>query len=98
MLPLEKARAYMSANTLEGPTQVDSETLRYSTDPAGQALGYRWGFLKMRELRKRAQDNLGDRFDIRRWHEAILSQGGLPMTVLDRSLAEWEAAERGDRA
>jgi uncharacterized protein (DUF885 family) len=96
--PLKKARAYMSANTLEGPAQVDSETLRYSTDLPGQALGYRWGFLKMRELRKRAQDNLGDRFDIRRWHEAILSQGGLPMTVLDQSLAEWEATERGDRA
>ena len=95
---LEKARAYMSANTLEGPTQVDSETLRYSTDMPGQALGYRWGFLKMRELRRRAQESLGDRFDIRRWHEAILSQGGLPMTVLDRSLAEWEANERGGRS
>ena len=94
---LEKARAYMSANTLEGPTQVDSETLRYSTDMPGQALGYRWGFLKMRELRRRAQETLGDRFDIRRWHEAILSQGGLPMTVLDHSLAEWEANERGGR-
>lgn len=94
---LEKARAYMSANTLEGPTQVDSETLRYSTDLPGQALGYRWGFLKMRELRRRAQENLGERFDIRRWHEAILSQGGLPMTVLDHSLAEWEANERGGR-
>ena len=92
---LEKARAYMSANTLEGPAQVDSETLRYSTDLPGQALGYRWGFLKMRELRERARDSLGDRFDIRRWHEAILSQGGLPMTVLDSSLAEWEAQERG---
>lgn len=91
---LEKARAYMSANTLERPAQVDSETLRYSTDLPGQALGYRWGFLKMRALRKRAQDHLGARFDIRRWHEAILSQGGLPMTVLDRSLAEWEATER----
>jgi uncharacterized protein (DUF885 family) len=92
---LERARAYMSANTLEGPTQVDSETLRYSTDLPGQALGYRWGFLKMRELRRRAQQGLGGRFDIRRWHEAILSQGGLPMTVLERSLAEWETGERG---
>lgn len=90
---LEKARQYMSANTLEGPTQVASETLRYSTDLPAQALGYRWGFLKFRELRQRARDLLGARFDIRRWHEAILSQGGLPMTVLDQSLQEWEAGE-----
>jgi uncharacterized protein (DUF885 family) len=89
---LDRARAYMSANTLEGPVQVASETLRYSTDLPGQALGYRWGFLKMRELRQRARDRLGDRFDLRRWHEAVLSQGALPMTVLDRSLAEWETA------
>lgn len=95
---LEKARAYMSANTLEGPTQVASETLRYSTDLPAQALGYRWGFLKMRELRQRARDRLGARFDIRRWHEAILSQGGLPMTVLDQSLQEWEAGEEAGYA
>ena len=90
---LARAQAYMSANTLEGPVQVASETLRYSTDLPGQALGYRWGFLKMRELRQRARDRLGDRFDIRRWHDAVLSQGGLPMVVLDRSLAEWEDLE-----
>jgi uncharacterized protein (DUF885 family) len=90
---LEKGRRYMSANTLEGPTQVASETLRYSTDMPAQALGYRWGFLKFRELRQRARDRLGPRFDIRRWHEAILSQGGLPMTVLDQSLQEWETGE-----
>jgi uncharacterized protein (DUF885 family) len=90
---LDKARAYMSANTLEGPTQVASETLRYATDMPAQALGYRWGFLKFRELRQRAKDRLGARFDIRRWHEAILSQGGLPMTVLDESLSDWESEE-----
>jgi uncharacterized protein (DUF885 family) len=94
---LERARAYMSANTLEGPTQVASETLRYSTDMPAQALAYRWGFLKMRELRQRARERLGAAFDIRAWHEAILSQGGLPLTVLDQSLAEWEAGEQAGK-
>ncbi len=95
---LDQGRAFMSANTLEGPDQVASETLRYATDMPGQALAYRWGFLKMRELRQRARDRLGSRFDIRRWHEAILSQGGLPMTALDASLAEWEAEEQARNA
>jgi uncharacterized protein (DUF885 family) len=91
---LEQARAFMSANTLETPAFVASETLRYSTDIPGQALAYRWGFRKLRELRARASQRLGARFDVRRWHEAILSEGGLPLAVLDRGLAEWEEHER----
>jgi uncharacterized protein (DUF885 family) len=90
---LDRARAYMTANTLEGPAQVASETLRYATDLPGQALAYRWGFLKMRELRQRARDRLGTGFDLRRWHEAVLGQGALPMAVLDRGLSDWEAHE-----
>jgi uncharacterized protein (DUF885 family) len=90
---LEKARAFMSANTLEEPAFVEAETLRYSTDLPAQALAYRWGFLKFRDLRARSKRRLGKRFDLRRWHEAILSEGGLPMSVLDKSLSDWEASE-----
>lgn len=86
---LEQAHAYMSANTLEKPEQVTSEILRYSTDLPAQALCYRWGFLKFRELRAQAQATLGDRFDLAGFHEAILDQGALPLPVLEQSLREW---------
>lgn len=90
---LEQAHAYMSANTLEKPEQVTSEVLRYSTDMPGQALCYRWGFLKFRDLRAKAEARLGEKFDLADFHEAILDQGGLPIPVLEQSLAEW-AEER----
>lgn len=90
---LERAHAYMSANTLEKPEQVTSEILRYATDLPGQALCYRWGFLKFRELRAKAMAALGPKFDLADYHEAILDQGCLPIPVLELSLAEW-AGER----
>nr|WP_243853536.1 DUF885 domain-containing protein [Sphingopyxis panaciterrae] len=90
---LEEAHAYMSANTLEKPEQVTSDILRYATDLPGQALCYRWGCLKFRELRARAEAALGPKFDLADFHEAILDQGALPITVLEQSLDQW-AAER----
>lgn len=90
---LEQAHAYMSANTLERPEQVTSEILRYSTDLPAQALCYRWGFLKFRELRTKAQEALGAEFSLADFHEAILDQGALPIPILEQSLLEW-AAER----
>jgi len=83
---LEKARAYMAANTLESETQVAAETLRYSTDLPAQALAYRMGYLKFTELRARVAAKLGPRFDIREFHEAILGQGALPLAVLEKHL------------
>jgi len=86
---LQRAHAYMSANTLEKPEQVTSEVLRYSTDLPAQALCYRMGFLKFRALRAKAKDTLGPKFDLADFHEAILEQGCLPIPVLERSLEEW---------
>lgn len=86
---LEQAREYMLANTLESPTQVASETLRYSTDLPAQALAYRVGFLKFMELRRRAENQLGPRFQVRDFHEAILGEGALPLPVLERHLERW---------
>jgi uncharacterized protein (DUF885 family) len=90
---LDQAHAYMSANTLEKPEQVTSEVLRYSTDLPAQALCYRVGFLKFRELREKAKARLGPRFDLADFHEAILEQGSLPIPVLEQSLEAW-AEER----
>nr|WP_316640436.1 DUF885 domain-containing protein [uncultured Roseateles sp.] len=86
---LDQAHAYMSAHTLEKPEQVTSEILRYATDLPGQALCYRWGFLKFRELRAKAEAALGPRFDLASFHEAILDQGCLPLPLLEQSLKEW---------
>lgn len=86
---LEDARAYMAANTLEGPEQIASELVRYAVDLPAQALCYRLGFIKFRELRTKAEQQLGERFDLAGWHEAVLSQGTLPLDVLETSLDEW---------
>jgi len=88
--PLERARAYMRANTMESEAQIASETLRYATDMPGQALAYRMGFLKFREMRERVQARLGEDFDLADFHEAILDQGGLPLEVLEDALDSWD--------
>ena len=72
---------------------AESEVDRYTSDP-GQALGYYIGQLKIIELRDRARAALGPRFDIRRFHMAVLDQGAVPLTVLDQQIDAWVAAQR----
>jgi uncharacterized protein (DUF885 family) len=61
---------------------------------AGQALGYKVGELKIRELRDKARAALGERFDIRRFHNAVLDDGALPLTVLESRIDDWIAATK----
>ena len=79
---LEEGREYMRAHLFESDQQIDTESLRYSTDLPGQALGYQMGKQELLRFRDRAEAALGERFDLRRFHEALLSPGSLPMTVL----------------
>lgn len=72
---------------------MTSEVDRYSTWP-GQALGYMIGRMKFEELRNRARTALGPRFDIRRFHNAVLDQGALPLDALERVVDDWIAAQR----
>ncbi|MGH8030851.1 MAG: DUF885 domain-containing protein [Luteimonas sp.] len=81
--PLEKARAYLHDVTSMSDTQIGSETLRYSTNIPGQALGYRIGYEKMWELRRRAERELGKKFDIRSFHDIVLKPGARPLPVLE---------------
>ena len=90
----DSASAYMLARVIESPTQIASETLRYSTDLPGQALGYKIGVLEFLRLREKAKQELGTRFDMRAFHEVVLSSGSLPMTVLAWKVDQWIAAER----
>jgi uncharacterized protein (DUF885 family) len=88
----EQAVDYLVREVGESPVFIDSEVDRYLSQP-GQALAYMVGKLKIVELRERAQAKLGARFDLRRFHNVVLDQGPLPLTVLERYVDEWIAAQ-----
>ena len=90
----DSAMAFMRPRVAESPTQLQTETLRYSVDLPGQALAYKMGSIEIGRLRDLASESLGSRFDIRSFHDVILSSGGLPMTVLRAKVRAWIAAER----
>ena len=70
-----------------------AEVDRYTSDPA-QALAYMIGKLKLDELRARATQKLGAKFDLRRFHNLLLDQGALPLDVLERLTDEWISDEQ----
>ncbi len=90
----ERAIAYMRDNTFETDLQISTETLRYSCDIPGQALAYKMGARKFFELREKARNALGSKFDIRKFHEAVLGSGALPMDVLETKIDDWIAREK----
>jgi uncharacterized protein (DUF885 family) len=80
----ERAMDYMRAHTFESETQIQTESLRYSTDLPGQALAYKMGSRTIRELRERMRAELGPSFDVRRFHQAVLGHGAMPLGVLEQ--------------
>jgi uncharacterized protein (DUF885 family) len=84
----DRAIKYMLDNSSMGRTDATSEVERYIAIP-GQALAYKLGQLKILELRARAEKELGDRFDIRQFHEQVLMTGALPLTVLESKIDNW---------
>lgn len=87
----EKAIAYFKENSAITDEQALSEVRRYLVIP-GQATGYKIGMIKIQELRVRAEQALGDKFDIRAFHDTILGGGGLPLTILERKVDAWIAS------
>jgi uncharacterized protein (DUF885 family) len=88
-----QAIAYMKDNSALSDANIEAEVNRYISWP-GQALGYKLGEIKIRELRGRAEKELGTKFDLRRFHDAVLSQGAVPLDVLDRQISDWIAQEK----
>ena len=84
----ERAIEYLATNTALSLHEVETEIDRYISWP-GQALSYYTGYLKLRELRARAEGALGTEFDVRAFHDEILSQGSVPLPVLEARIDEW---------
>jgi uncharacterized protein (DUF885 family) len=89
----DKAIAYMAGHTALSLHEVTTETDRYISWP-GQALAYKMGELKIRELRRMAETELGPRFDIRAFHDAVLANGPVPLPVLEEQIRAHVAARR----
>ena len=83
-----QAVAYMADNSSIPLPAIEAEVRRYIVWP-GQATGYKIGMLKIQELRRRAETELGDRFDIRGFHDAVLGGGAMPLTLLERRVGQW---------
>ncbi|ASR52168.1 DUF885 domain-containing protein [Blastomonas fulva] len=91
-----RARKCFEENTALADINIDTELARYIGAPAG-AVAYKVGELKIIELRRRAEQALGDRFDIRAFHDLILAQGQLPMTLLEQKVDGWIAQQQSPR-
>ena len=90
----QQAIDFMLANSGLSENNVTTEVDRYITWP-GQALAYKTGELKIRELRARAEDALGAAFDVRTFHDAVLELGAVPLSVLEDHIDAWIAEQRG---
>jgi uncharacterized protein (DUF885 family) len=89
----EQSIKYMLDNSSMAPSDAEAEVERYIAIP-GQALGYKIGQLRIRELRNKAQAALGSRFDVREFHGVVLRDGSLPLEVLEAKIDRWIASRK----
>ena len=89
----EKAIDYMLANSDMGKTDATAEVERYIAIPS-QALAYKIGALTIQRLKKKAQKALGQKLDVREFHNQILNTGALPLTVLEKKIDDWISATK----
>jgi uncharacterized protein (DUF885 family) len=84
---------FFRENTGKTDQDITVEVDRYIVWP-GQALAYKLGQLKIREVRGRAEKELGNRFDVRAFHDAVLEQGAVPLSFLEAHMDGWIAAHK----
>ena len=89
----ERAIDYMAQNSALALHNIEAEVDRYITWP-GQALAYKNGELKLRELRARAEAALGPRFEVRAFHDLVLGSGPVPLSVLEERVDGWIGGQR----
>jgi uncharacterized protein (DUF885 family) len=89
----QQAIDYMLENTALSSLNITNEVDRYIALP-GQALAYKIGELKIRELRASAEQSLGPKFDVREFHDVVLRHGGIPLAVLEANVLEWLGVKR----
>jgi uncharacterized protein (DUF885 family) len=93
----EQVIEYMLKNSAESETQATAEAERYMAIP-GQALAYKIGALKIRELREQAEKALGAKFDVREFHAVVLEDGSVPLEILEGKVERWITREKADAA
>lgn len=84
----QQAIDFLTQNTALSDREIANEVDRYISWP-GQALSYELGYLKIRELRERAEKQLGEKFDLRAFHDTVLALGSVPLPVLEQHVNDW---------